>query len=191
MTGIRKGFAAVAALAFLAGGMALAAEHEFVGTKTCKKCHIKQWKSWSQTRMAKAFDILKPGERAEAKKAAGLDPQKDYTTDPNCLKCHTTGYGKPGGFKDIASTPDRAGVGCEMCHGAGKDYTKPDVMSLKNKNFKHADAVAAGMVDKVSEKQCLACHNEESPFHGGKYAFNFEERKDKGTHEHYPLKYQH
>ena len=73
-------------------------EYDFVGTKNCKKCHIKQFKSWKETKMAKAFEILKPGERAEAKKKAGLDPAKDYTKEAECLACHTTGYGKPGGL---------------------------------------------------------------------------------------------
>ena len=43
-------------------------EHGFVGTKACKKCHIKQYKSWAKTNMANAYNILKPGERSEAKK---------------------------------------------------------------------------------------------------------------------------
>ena len=48
-------------------------------------CHLKEWKSWSQTKMAQAFEQLKPGERTEAKKTAGLDPDKDYTQDETCL----------------------------------------------------------------------------------------------------------
>ncbi|MDQ7053398.1 MAG: cytochrome c family protein [candidate division KSB1 bacterium] len=76
-------------------------EFAFVGTQKCKKCHLKQYKSWKKTKMASTFDVLKPGVRAEAKKKAGLDPDKDYTTDKECLPCHTTGYGKPGGFISI------------------------------------------------------------------------------------------
>jgi hypothetical protein len=178
---------AVVALASAAS----AQEHAYVGNKNCKKCHMKQWKSWSATKMAKAFDTLKPGERAEAKTAAGLDPDKDYTTDPNCVRCHVTGYGKEGGFVDVASTPDLVGVGCEMCHGAGGTYTQPEHMSIKNKNYKRADLVAVGLVSPVSEAQCVGCHNTESPFVGDDYVFDFAARKDEGTHEHYELKYDH
>jgi hypothetical protein len=41
----------------------------------------------------------------ERKKAAGLDPAKDYTKDQECLPCHTVGYGKPGGYVDPKKTP--------------------------------------------------------------------------------------
>ena len=54
-----------------------AEEHAYVGNKNCKKCHLKEYKSWEQTTMGQTFNTLKPGERAEAKKAAGLDPDKD------------------------------------------------------------------------------------------------------------------
>ncbi len=166
-------------------------EHAFVGSKACKKCHLKEHKSWDATKMAHTFDVLKPGERAEAKTKAGLDPSKDYTTDPTCLPCHTTGYGKKGGFVDIATTPELAGVGCEMCHGAGADYIQEQLMSLKNKEYKKADVVAAGMVAEVSAAQCTPCHNAESPFVDDDFVFDFEANKDQGTHEIFPLKYEH
>ncbi len=165
--------------------------HAYVGSKKCKMCHLKEWKSWSQTKMALAFDHLKPGERSEAKKAAGLDPGKDYTGDPQCLACHTTGYGKTGGFVSIEKTPDRAGVGCEMCHGPGGTYTKNQYMSLKNKEYKKAEIVAVGLVGTITDEQCAVCHNTNSPFVGDDYVFDFEANKVKGTHEKFPLKYPH
>ena len=168
-----------------------AADHAYVGSKKCKMCHIKEYKSWEATNMAKAFDVLKPGERSDAKSKAGLDPAKDYTTDATCVKCHVTGYGESGGFTDVESTPDLVGVGCEMCHGPGGTYIKPEHMSLKNKEYKKADLVAVGMVDQVAEGQCRGCHNEESPFVGPGYVFDFEANKEEGTHEKYALKYQH
>lgn len=170
---------------------ASAEDHAFKGTKNCKKCHIKEWKSWAETKMAKSFDTLKPGERADAKTAAGLDPNKDYTTDPECVRCHVTGHGKEGGFVDVASTPDLVGTGCEMCHGAGGTYTQAEFMSLKNKEYKLTEVIGAGMVSPVSESRCAVCHNTESPFVGDDYVFDFEARKDEGTHEKFPLKYDH
>lgn len=168
-----------------------AGEHDYIGSKKCKMCHIKQYKSWAETNMAKAFDLLLPGARAEEKKAAGLDPDKDYTTDAECLPCHTTGYGQSGGFVDIATTPELAGVGCEMCHGAGGSYTAKELMSLKNKEYKKADVVAAGMVASVSAEQCVNCHNTDSPFVGPDFVFDFDTKKDEGRHDHIPLKYEH
>lgn len=175
----------------LAAAAGQEAKHEYVGTKNCKKCHIKEWKSWSETKMAKTFETLKPGVAAEAKTKAGLDPNKDYTTDATCLPCHTTGYGKPGGFVDVATTPELMGVGCETCHGPGGTYTQDQYMSLKNKEYKKAEVVAVGLVDQVSERQCIACHNTDSPFVGDDYVFDFATRKDEGVHEQFPLKYPH
>jgi hypothetical protein len=177
-------------LVFLAG-VSLGGEHAYVGNKKCKMCHMKEWKSWAETNMAKTYEALKPGVRAEKKKAAGLDPDKDYTTDANCLRCHTTGYEEAGGFVDMESTPELAGVGCEMCHGAGGTYIKAEHMSLKNKEYKKADVVAVGLVDTVTVAQCNNCHNNESPFVDDDYVFDFEAKKDQGTHEKIPLKYQH
>jgi hypothetical protein len=166
--------------------------HEYVGTKNCRKCHIKEHKSWAATKMAKAFDSLKPGVAAEKKTAAGLDPDKDYTKEAECLGCHTTGYGKAGGFVDIETTPDLAGVGCESCHGAGGNYVQDQYMSLKNKNYKREDIVAAGMVGEITAARCTTqCHNEKSPFAGADYQFDFESMRQKGGHENFPLKYQH
>ncbi len=170
------------------GSRAGAQDHEFVGSKKCKMCHLKEHKSWEETKMAKAYDLLKPGVRAEAKKAANLDPDKDYTSDPECLACHVTGLGKAGGFVDLASTPELAGVGCEMCHGAGGTYIQKEYMSLQNKEYKKPDIVAVGLVDTVSAQQCTNCHNPDSPFY---QEFDFEERKNEGTHEIFALKYPH
>jgi hypothetical protein len=171
---------------------AAAGEHSYVGNKKCKMCHIKEWNSWSATKMGQAFDLLKPGTRADRKKAAGLDPAKDYTKDPLCLPCHTVGYGKPGGFVDIATTPDRAGVGCEMCHGAGGTYTQKEYMSLQNTGFKRDQVVAAGLLAPIAAETCTAlCHNNKSPFVGKDYVFDFATRRDQGVHERLPLKYQH
>ena len=103
------------ALALLISSPALAeqkTEYDFAGVKSCKKCHRKVWKSWKVTPMAESFEILKPGERAEIKSKAGLDPNKDYTKDESCLPCHTTGYGKAGGFVSVEKTPTMVGVSC-------------------------------------------------------------------------------
>ncbi len=190
-----------AALAISASAVAMVpgtsrAEPAYVGAKKCKKCHIKQYKSWEETKMAHAFELLKPGERADAKRKAGLDPDKDYSTDEKCLGCHVTGYGRPGGYGSGAaedmSAEDvnerMAGVGCEMCHGPGGDFLRDDQHSTKNKHFKSADLAKYGFINKPQKEQCQHCHNEKSPFFK---EFNFEERKAQGTHEHFELRYEH
>lgn len=167
---------------------------EYLGSSSCKKCHLVQFKSWEKTLMANAFDLLAPGERAAAKTAAGMDPNKDYTADSTCLACHATGYAEPTGFTDLDATASLAGVGCEACHGAGKAYSVDSLMSLKNKKHSLESVVAAGLIYPVPESNCLTCHNDDHPHNAAldpKYAFDYVERISKGTHKHTKLKYDH
>lgn len=167
--------------------LTLAAAAQYVGETRCRACHLPQFKSWKQTKMANALDLLKPGVAAEQKKAKKLDPARDYTKDATCLPCHTTGYGKPGGFESVEKTPNLVGVQCEGCHGAGRGYLKPELMSIQNKEYKRAQLVAAGLVV-PDEKVCKTCHNPKSPFF---QPFDYAARKAVGIHEHTPLKYAH
>ena len=170
---------------------AIAGDAKYVGVKKCKACHIKQYKSWAKTSMATSFENLKSGVKVAEKKKAGLDPDKDYTHDAKCLRCHTTGYGKPGGFTSIEETPKLANVQCEECHGPGSEYK---VIMKKNKKYPLSEGKAAGLVLPSEDKRgCIECHGSDSPFNekvDPKYAFNFKERLEK-THEHFPLKYEH
>lgn len=166
-------------------------EHEYVGSQQCRKCHLREWRSWEETKMANAFELLRPGVRSEQKTAAGLDPDVDYTEDAECVPCHTTGYGQLGGFVDIETTPDLAGVGCESCHGPGGTYIQDGYMTLQNRNYDKEELVAVGLVDTVSAEQCVKCHNEDSPFVGEGFVFDFEANKDVGTHEQFPLRFEH
>jgi len=120
-----------------------------------------------------------------------VDPDKDYTADAFCVFCHVTGYDKPGGFVDEVTTPDMVGVGCESCHGPGGTYVADEYMSLKNKQYIKAELVAVGMVDAVSEAQCVGCHNSVSPFVDAEFVFDFGAMQDEGMHQHSALKYAH
>lgn len=98
---------------------------EYVGVKVCSKCHYDQGDAWKLTAHAKAFESLKPGVKAVAKTKAKLDPATDYSANKDCLVCHVTGLGEPGGYRadmDAESAKQLAGVGCEACHGAGGAY---------------------------------------------------------------------
>jgi len=160
-------------------------DFDFAGVTTCKKCHRKVWKSWKETPMATSFDILKPGERADIKKKAGLDPQKDYTRDASCLPCHTTGYGKTGGFVSMEKTPSMAGVSCEACHGAGKEYNK--VMKKHSRNYTEEEILHVGL-NKDPRVTCITCHNEKSPTRKFQESFDAQEHDWPG-HDPVTLKY--
>ena len=122
-----------------------AAEREYLGVhEVCAKCHHVQYISWEKQPHAKAFESLKPGKRIEVKRAANLNHMKDYTEDGECLKCHTTGYGKPGGFVSLKKTPSMTNVQCESCHGPGSEYVEK-VMRRKF-SFAHAEVTDLGHV---------------------------------------------
>lgn len=168
-------------------------EYEYVGTNKCKKCHIKEYKSWKETRKAKTFDTLKPGEASEAKQKAKIDPAKDYTKDEGCLACHATGFGRPGGYfipdpndeKAVKKAKKLEAAGCESCHGPGSAYIKLFKEIKKSKRtYKIEELYAVGLT-KIEAPVCTGCHNEKSPTYK---PFNFEEQKDKGLHEILPLK---
>lgn len=139
------------------------AKPAYVGTAGCSFCHMISTLSWEMSIHAKAFEALKPGVGKQEKLKAKLDPDKDYTNDKDCLKCHTTGYKETGGFKDAASTPKMVGVGCENCHGPGSEYRG---LHAKNKNFTREEAKAAGQVyGSLDEAVCTSCHlSKDSPF---------------------------
>jgi hypothetical protein len=179
-----------------AGPAAEGEEHAYVGSKKCKMCHRDEYKSWEEGKKAKTFDILRPGQAAEAKTKAGLDPDKDYTEDESCLKCHTTGFGKEGGYqipdpadeKAVKKAKALAGAGCESCHGPGSAYTDLHKEIKKSKRtYKVEEMYAAGLT-KITKETCTECHNEKSPTYDPDNPFDFEKMKDKGGHDMFPLK---
>ena len=154
-------------------------------------------KSWAKSKLASAFEVLKPGQCDEKKKAAGLDLTKDYTQDVKCLKCHTTAYGTASGYP--APTEGKAftdeektraalneGVTCEACHGPGSLYIP---IKKANKEYKLAEIVAVGALAPVKAENCAACHANECPTMPKDYKFDFEtEKKSDKMHAHKALK---
>lgn len=112
---------AVALITLIAGNL-MAAEAPFEGRKKCSSCHKAQAKSWNSTAHASAMKSLEPNVKKEAKIKAKLDPAKDYTQDKDCVGCHVDGFNKKGGYNIDAPNKMLAAVGCESCHGAGRQY---------------------------------------------------------------------
>ncbi len=157
----------------------------YIGVENCKICHMPHFDSWQTTRMSKAFELLKPGVRAKAKRQIGLDPNRDYTRAPECIRCHTTGYGEPGGFISIEETPEMTDVQCEMCHGPGSHYA--EMMMKKRGTYTREEFMEIGSMTMPSADNNVCtqqCHNQSSPFIGSGFEFKFEDRKASGTHRH-------
>ena len=65
-------------------------------------------------------------------------------SDPECLRCHTVGFGEEGGFFSFETTPELANVQCEACHGLNREHLTEYAKPLRP----------------VTEKICLKCHTE-------------------------------
>jgi len=127
------------------------AESSYIGAKACRKCHMKQHRSWKKMDHAKAWDILPEKYR---------DPgQKDEATDKACISCHVTGWGEGdrGGFVDAEKSAHLLGVQCEVCHGAGSKHKEAGTKVLKEKRKKF-NAGEEKFINKTTTK-CSSCHN--------------------------------
>ena len=95
----------------------------------CQRCHEPQWEQWTDTRHAHAIEALvKSAERR----------------NPECLSCHTTGFGRMEGFTRDFNDPNLASVGCTDCH------LTPAI---------HIAEPTPGEVVPVTTATCTRCHN--------------------------------
>ena len=85
----------------------------YVGSEKCKKCHASAFAVWQSTPHSHAWQTL-----ADAKRPS----QRHY--DPECIICHTVGFGTKGGFIDADKTSTLKDVGCESCHGPSSEHLR-------------------------------------------------------------------
>lgn len=158
---VTGGLFVAAALAF-AGSVhaqaatAASASPTYVGVAKCKMCHTtekigNQHGKWAASAHSKAYTILATPEALKIAKAKGIDAPQ---TSDKCLKCHTAAFGVDA--KLVGTLTKEEGVSCEACHGPGSGYKA--MATMKNRQL----AVAAGLVI-PGEKNCVKCHNAESP----------------------------
>lgn len=101
----------------------------YLGAEACAQCHQPFAEQWRNTRHPGAFaDLEKVGK----------------SKDPECVKCHTTGYAKEGGFYSKTATPGLAGVQCEVCHGPGSGHVEDLSLPMRP----------------TEESLCRSCHTE-------------------------------
>lgn len=80
----------------------------FVGAAACGACHLAQLRQWAASKHASALASLK---------------RKRQEQNPECIRCHVTGYGDSGGYRPGASKgADLGNVQCEACHGFGREH---------------------------------------------------------------------
>lgn len=80
----------------------------FAGSQTCQGCHTAEYAQWLTTPHATANESLRAQKSDQ---------------DPACFACHVTGAHHPDGPRVAAEVaPILLNVGCESCHGAGKEH---------------------------------------------------------------------
>ncbi len=136
----------------------------YIGVKDCAKCHKKtkegaQLKIWKKTKHANAYKTLQSEEAVKIATEMGL--AKAAHESEQCLKCHVTAYNVDlalhGKKFDVSD-----GVQCETCHGPGSLYKKKKIMKDREKSIEMG-MTPIFVEDGSAERQCLECHNEESP----------------------------
>ena len=110
---------------------------DFAGSINCRSCHGKIYNQFAKTKHAAAYQsLLREGHQA----------------DPDCVSCHVVGLNSSKGFI-YEKTANLAQVGCESCHGAGREHAR-------NPRLVH--------LPKVTESKCLTCH---TPSNSPSFAF--------------------
>ena len=106
----------------------------YVGSLACRDCHPEEYENFmTYSKKSTSFESIK-------KQMKHLTPEEIE----KCYPCHTTGYGKPGGFVSQEETPQLKNAGCEVCHG-------PGALHVRTKD--------PGTINgQLSKKDCEVCH---------------------------------
>jgi hypothetical protein len=108
----------------------------YIGQKKCRTCHFGEFRAWRKMKHAGAWETLAEKDRGR----------------PECLRCHVTGYGKPGGYASEKETAGLTGVQCEACHGPGSAHAEAA-------KVEEDEAKIDALIDKSPGARCVECHN--------------------------------
>ena len=121
----------------------------FAGRTRCLICHRSNYLQWTRTPHHRAYLTL-------------VEKKQNY--NPDCLKCHVTGYGEPDGFIDVMQTGYLVAVQCEVCHGPGRDHVT-SLTAIANAKpggqIRGADLPGdyPRLQGEVPESVCAKCHD--------------------------------
>jgi 2',3'-cyclic-nucleotide 2'-phosphodiesterase (5'-nucleotidase family) len=105
----------------------------YASNAACNLCHKEAQQHFAASVHAFSMDAL---------------VRKGRDRDPECLRCHSTGFDRPGGTRNLATAATFFGeVGCESCHGPSAAHVRAN-----NKT---------GTRRQVPESVCVECHTKE------------------------------
>jgi len=109
----------------------------YIGSESCAICHAEEYRSFvTYAKKSRSFESIE-----RLKKGLSDDEIR------RCYSCHTTGYGRPGGFVNSKTTPRLKNAGCEVCHGPGALHARTSKAMHIKKHLSMAD--------------CEVCHTSE------------------------------
>lgn len=119
----------------------------FLGSSGCLACHAPEAAQWAGTGHSRAWASL---------------IAKNRQGERECAECHSTGAFHPDGPKAVAEMmPD---VGCEACHGPGRDHA--------------LQPTAVKLVADTPQQTCVVCHDAKND--GGRFVW--EEYRSRVVH---------
>jgi hypothetical protein len=136
----------------LARRIAVARERSrFVGHGRCLGCHRNEYIQWTRTPHNLAWSTL---------------TRRNQQYNPDCVKCHVTGYQEKDGFVDAMQTGHLVKVQCEVCHGPGREHVDLWLQRNRLKSQGKIDSLEAQpddpkMIATPPRELCIQCHNEE------------------------------
>jgi len=129
-------------------GLAKKVEVEYAGSETCKACHKEAFNIWKKTPHSHAYQTLvnatKPGNRQ---------------FDPECIVCHTVGFGTVSGFVTEATTPKLKDVGCESCHGPSSAHVANPNDEEWQKRINPWRHLPVDKREDAMDQMCQRCHD--------------------------------
>lgn len=144
-------------LVWMQSGLASPDPEKVVGPEECAECHDVETGIWEETHHAITYESMPDSDDGvDIGDKLGID---DVVEAELCQTCHLTLQGDAGDAEVIA------GVSCESCHGAGRDWV--EVHSVEDKTEEEqttlwAESEAAGMIRPGNvyafAKNCLGCH---------------------------------
>lgn len=150
-------------LGFASGGVIASDAAKIVGPNACAECHKEEAEAWKGTHHFNTFrEMPRNAEANEIAKKMGL---RRIKSEGLCMNCHFTVQEKSGKEEPVA------GISCESCHGAGKDFIKAhsefsgktektETKAEEEVRWKLADSKGMIRTDSIYRlaKNCYSCH---------------------------------
>ena len=129
-------------------GLAKPVKVEYAGSASCKGCHKKAYAIWEKTPHSHAYKTLETAKRPA---------NRQY--DPECIVCHTIGFGIVSGFVTEMTTPTLKDVGCESCHGPASAHVKNPYDDEWQKRINPWRFLPANKREDAIDQMCQRCHD--------------------------------